>query len=366
MHVGATDVRNGWQAGPMASRELFRHRRSGVLTAGVAAAAFIVVSACGSGTANPDSAAPPSATSPSVTAGPTSATPTGAIVAPPLTSPPATPSVTAESTTPPVITPGTTPEPPPATTATPVPLPTPEPATSRTTPAPVTSTPAPAVQGDGGGRTVVLDPGHNGANGRNPSIINAEVDAGFGQRKACNTTGTSTDDGYAEHTFTWAVTNRVADLLRASGVEVVLTRSSDDGVGPCVNERARIGNESGADAVVSIHGDGSAAGDRGFYAMTSERLPAGEKVGSASRSLAAAVRDGLVAAGAEPSNYLGSDGLWERDDLAGLNLSQVPTTMLELGNMRDSEDAAFMTSDAGQDLLAAGIAQGILDYLAAG
>ena len=334
------------------------------MTGGLAAVVLLVAGACGSETAGPDSAAPTPPTSLSVTSVSTSATPTGEIVAPSLTSAASVTAVTSVTPTP-ESTAAVTPEAP-ATTATPVPLPSPEPAPSTPTPTPVTSTPAPAVQGDGSGRRVVLDPGHNGANGRNPEIINAEVDAGFGQRKACNTTGTSTNDGYAEHTFTWAVTNRVADLLRASGVEVVLTRESDDGVGPCVDERARIGNESGADVVVSIHGDGSAAGDRGFYAMTSERLPNGEDVGAASRALATSIRDGLVAAGAAPSNYVGSDGLWKRDDLAGLNLSQIPTTMLELGNMRDGQDAAFMVSDAGQDLLAAGIAQGILDHLAAG
>ncbi|WP_205843955.1 N-acetylmuramoyl-L-alanine amidase [Nakamurella deserti] len=332
---------------------------------------LLLVSACGSGSAAPGSgpSAPlgtPVSAAPSTTTG----TAGGEVVAPPLT----TASVTAAETVPATTAAPVEPTAPPevtevaVTTATPVPLPSPEPAptTSISTTTTTAGAPSPVVQGDGAGRTVVLDPGHNGANGANPSIVNAEVDAGFGQRKACNTTGTSTDDGYAEHRFTWAVAQRVTALLEAQGVRVVLTRDSDDGVGPCVNERARIGNESGADAVVSIHGDGSAPGDRGFYAMTSERLPAGEDVGAASRTLAAAVRDGLVAAGAEPSNYLGSEGLWERDDLAGLNLSQVPTTMLELGNMRDSEDAAFMTSDAGQDLLAAGIAQGVLDYLAAG
>ncbi len=210
---------------------------------------------------------------------------------------------------------------------------------------------------------MVIDPGHNGANGANPSIINATVDAGFGQTKACNTTGTSTDDGYSEHAFTWAVANRVRSLLQASGVTVVMTRDSDDGVGPCVNKRAAVGNSAGAAAVVSIHGDGAAAGDQGFYAMTSVRLPNGAAVGAQSTELATAVRDALVGAGATPSNYVGSQGLWKRDDLAGLNLSTVPTTMLELGNMRDAQDAAFMKSDAGQDVLAAGIAQGILAWL---
>ena len=53
-------------------------------------------------------------------------------------------------------------------------------------------------------------PGHNGANGANPGIINALVDAGFGQTKPCNTTGTSTNAGYSEHEFTWGVATRAA------------------------------------------------------------------------------------------------------------------------------------------------------------
>lgn len=340
--------------------------------AAAALGALVLVTGCGAGSATPQSgpSVPPGTTVSTTSSTPTPS-PTG-VVAPPLATTAETTAETgpAATSTPVEPTPGPAATESPVTSATPVPLPSPEPEPepepTTTSPTTTSTTPVPAVQGDGAGRTVVIDPGHNGANGENPSIINAEVDAGFGQRKACNTTGTSTNDGYAEHRFTWAVAERVTALLEAQGVEVVLTRDSDDGVGPCVNERARIGNESGADAVVSIHGDGSAAGDRGFYAMTSERLPAGEEIGAASRTLATAVRDGLVAAGAEPSNYLGADGLWERDDLAGLNLSQVPTTMLELGNMRDGEDAAFMRSDAGQDLLAAGIAQGVLDYLAAG
>ena len=35
-----------------------------------------------------------------------------------------------------------------------------------------------------------------------------------------------------------------------------------------------------------------------------------------SAALAANMRDGLVSAGLSPSNYLGSNGLWQRGDLA--------------------------------------------------
>ena len=133
---------------------------------------------------------------------------------------------------------------------------------------------------------MVIDPGHNGANGAHPEIINQLVDAGFGETKPCNTTGTSTNAGYAEHEFTWAVAGDVKSILENQGVVVVMTRDSDDGVGPCVNERAAIGNDNNAAAVVSIHGDGAASGDRGFYAMTAQRDPAGSDMAALSMDLA--------------------------------------------------------------------------------
>lgn len=230
---------------------------------------------------------------------------------------------------------------------------------------PAAPAPAPAPGPITGGKVVVIDPGHNGANGANPSIINALVDAGFGETKACNTTGTQTNAGYPEHQFTWGVANDLQALLQAQGVTVIMTRDSDDGVGPCVNKRAAIGNDANADAVVSIHGDGvQSDADTGFYVMTAVRRPAGAAMSAQSDALATSMRDGLVSAGLSPSNYLGTDGLWDRDDLAGLNLSTRPTVMIESGNMRASSDAALMSSSAGQQQFAQGYANGILSYLA--
>lgn len=73
------------------------------------------------------------------------------------------------------------------------------------------------------GITVVLDPGHNGANASHPTVISRPVPNGRGGTKACDTTGTSTDGGYAEHAFNWDVARRVRDALTAHGVRVVLT-----------------------------------------------------------------------------------------------------------------------------------------------
>jgi N-acetylmuramoyl-L-alanine amidase len=216
------------------------------------------------------------------------------------------------------------------------------------------------------GTVVVIDPGHNGANSANPDIINALVPAGFGQTKPCNTTGTETNDGYPEHQFTWNVANDLRPILEARGITVVMTRSSDDGVGPCVNERAAIGNDNNADVVVSIHGDGDDGSAHGYYVMTAEQDPAGSAMAAESHGLAVNIRDGLTGAGLSPSSHFGSNGLWPRNDLAGLNLSVRPTVMIEAGNMRNSGDADLMSSAAGQQQIAQGLANGVLAYLGAG
>ncbi|MGH3920544.1 MAG: hypothetical protein ACRDSG_16145, partial [Pseudonocardiaceae bacterium] len=68
-----------------------------------------------------------------------------------------------------------------------------------------TTSPDPAPPTTPAGITVVLDPGHNGANASHPAEINRPVPNGRGGTKPCNTTGTATNRGYPEHAFTWDV-----------------------------------------------------------------------------------------------------------------------------------------------------------------
>lgn len=218
------------------------------------------------------------------------------------------------------------------------------------------------------GRTVVIDPGHNPRNRDHTQEINEKVDIGTG-RKECDTTGTSTDDGYAEARFTLDVSHRLRTLLEAEGARVRLTHDADRPFGPCIDERARIGNEAKADAVVSVHADGSAVGNRGFHVI----LPAGVKGGAADTSkivkssadLGARIAGHFVrTTGSAPSNYVGGNtGLDTRNDLGGLNLSTVPKVFVECGNMRDPKDAALLTSASWRQKAAQGLADGITSYL---
>src|SRR5690242_10842274 len=47
------------------------------------------------------------------------------------------------------------------------------------------------------GKVVVIDPGHNGGNYRDPKAINRQVNV-LTKWKACDTTGTETNNGYTE------------------------------------------------------------------------------------------------------------------------------------------------------------------------
>jgi N-acetylmuramoyl-L-alanine amidase len=232
---------------------------------------------------------------------------------------------------------------------------------------PSSPTPAPTDQ-PLAGRTIVLDPGHNGGNASHPEIINRKVDAG-GFQKECDTTGTSTNPSagrpaYTEPEFTLDVAQRTAALLRAKGARVVLTRTLNSGVGPCVDERAAAGNRAEADAAVSIHADGGPGSGVGFHVIRPGLLPGrNDDVVGPSQSLAQALHAAMITTGEPPSNYIGSGGYAERTDLGGLNLSTVPKVFVECGNMRNSADAARLTDPAFRQKIAVALTDGLGSYL---
>ncbi|PAZ13130.1 N-acetylmuramoyl-L-alanine amidase [Streptomyces sp. SA15] len=233
---------------------------------------------------------------------------------------------------------------------------------------PTPSPSAPAASGPLKGKVIVIDPGHNPGNFQHTSEINRKVDIGT-NRKECDTTGTSTNSGYTEAKFTLDVAHRMRALLEKQGATVKLTQDNDRPYGPCVDERARLGNEARADAVVSVHADGSGAGNRGFHVILPGSVHAGaadtRPIVAASRELGERIAGNFVrVTGSAPSNYVGDGtGLDIRTDLGGLNLSTVPKVFIECGNMRDSKDAALLTSGAWRQKAAQGISEGIVSFL---
>ncbi|GAA3817533.1 N-acetylmuramoyl-L-alanine amidase [Streptomyces phyllanthi] len=233
-------------------------------------------------------------------------------------------------------------------------------------PAPTSS--APAATGPLKGKVVLVDPGHNPGNFRHTTEINRKVDIGTG-RKECDTTGTTTNSGYMEAAFTLDVARRLRTILEEQGATVKFTQDGDRAWGPCIDERARIGNEAGADAAVSIHADGSGTGNRGFHVILPGAVHGGgadtRPIVGPSRELGERIAGRFVRlTGSAPSNYVGDGtGLVTRKDLGGLNLSTVPKVFIECGNMRDSKDAALLTDGAWRQKAAQGISEGIVSFL---
>ena len=221
----------------------------------------------------------------------------------------------------------------------------------------------PAAAGILDGKVIVVDPGHNGGNAAAPSIINRPIWNGR-ESETCDTTGTQTDGGYTEARFNWRVALYLTADLRGEGATVVLTRTSNTGIGPCVTQRAAIGNDAHANAAVSIHADGGPAGGRGFAILE----PVADGINNAiirpSAALGADLRAAFAARTGEPvSSYDGINGIQPRDDLAGTNLSTIPKVFIECANMRNSTDAALVTSHVWQARAARAIATGLTMFL---
>ena len=213
------------------------------------------------------------------------------------------------------------------------------------------------------GKIITVDPGHNGGNAAAPGVINQIIWNGR-ENETCDTTGTETDAGYTEALFNFNVATYLAADLRAEGATVVLTRSSNTGVGPCVTERAAIGNNAHSNAAISIHADGGPPNGRGFAVLepVSDGINAG--IVAPSQVLGADIRNTVLADTGEPvSSYDGIDGIQPRDDLAGLNLSTVPKVLVECANMRNATDAALLTTPQWQQTFAGALAAGLTHFL---
>jgi N-acetylmuramoyl-L-alanine amidase len=244
------------------------------------------------------------------------------------------------------------------------------PRASRSVTAPVVSpspsispSPTPSAAPPLTGKIVGIDPGHDGGNFADPDAIAQQIWNGA-EWEACDTTGTTTDAGYTEAQFNFNVAQYLrADLLR-DGARVVMTRTTNTGVGPCVNRRAEIINDAHADVAVDIHADGAAASGRGFTVLEPVAVGPNDAVIAASQRFGVDVRQSMLADTPMPeSNYEGVNGIMPRDDLAGLNLTTVPKVLIECGNMRNAVDAGLLVTARFQQQVASALTAAIVAFL---
>lgn len=213
------------------------------------------------------------------------------------------------------------------------------------------SAPQPA-KASGGGRIVCIDAGHqlrqNSAkepNGPGSSEMKMKVTSG--------TRGVSS--GVPEYQLTLDVALRLQSVLSGRGYTVVMCRTTNE-VDISNAERAAVANNAGAGAFIRIHADGasSASASGASTLAPSDSNPYCAGIAPQSQALARCVINGLCArTGAK------NRGVTITDTMTGLNWSQVPVTIVEMGFMTNPAEDMAMQDPAYQQKLAEGMADGI-------
>lgn len=207
------------------------------------------------------------------------------------------------------------------------------------------------------GCTVVLDPGHQGSwvdmSGTEP------IGPGATETKAMASTGTQSPfTGMAEYELNLDISLLLREELEERGYRVVLTREDHDTAISNV-QRAQMASEEGGDIFVRIHANGSTdSGVSGALAMVPS--PENPYVGSLSEDsylLGQCILDAYCSRAS-----FASQGVQYYDDMSGINWSEVPVMILEMGFMTNQSDDARMADPAVQPLMAQGIADGIDAY----
>ena len=213
------------------------------------------------------------------------------------------------------------------------------------------------------GKVVGIDPGHNGLNYTNPSFLTHQVFNGRTEED-CDTTGTETASGYTEALYNFNVAMYLRTDLLAEGARVVMTRTSNSGVGPCIDRRAHILNAARSNVAIDIHADGGPVSGRGFAILEPVADGPNDAVIAKSEAFGLDVRSRFRAITGMPfSTYDGTNAINFRSDLAGLNLTTVPKVLIECGNMQNPADAALLESTTFQERAALALAAAITDFL---
>lgn len=212
----------------------------------------------------------------------------------------------------------------------------------------------PEVKPNPNNKVIVINPGHQGkgnsgkeAVGPGSSTMKAKVSAG----------ATGVSSKIAESQINLTVGLKLKAELETRGYTVVMTRTSQN-VNMSNQERAKLANKYNAAAVISLHCDGGNASARGAHTIAiAKNNPYCPQTYNTSSSLASHVIKAYC-----QETGIKNRGVSYRNDLTGLNWSEVPSIYLEMGFLSNKDEDLLLTNASFQNKMIKGIANGIDKY----
>jgi N-acetylmuramoyl-L-alanine amidase len=224
------------------------------------------------------------------------------------------------------------------------------------------------------------------------------IDAGHGGPDRGMTGPIGSPVWFTEKDVTLSVAQKIATVLRARGVDVLMTRTTDTLI--ALADRGRIANSNHGDVFISIHcnapGSNTAAGarERGFETyFLAEAKTEDERRVQDMENESVKFETGANAPKGDPLNFIITDmaqneHLRESSDLAQtiqqglidvhpgpnrgvqqanfavLRGSYMPAVLVEIGFGSNQSEATFLSDQANQRALARNIAESVMAYLA--
>lgn len=203
---------------------------------------------------------------------------------------------------------------------------------------------------------IAIDPGHQGQGNSEQEPIGP----GASQTKAkvaSGTTGRTT--GVPEYQLNLDVSLKLRDELIARGYDVYMIRETND-VNISNAERAQMAADAEADILVRIHANGSdntsVAGALTMSPSMSNPYVPGELVSECQTLSLCVIEAFCEATGAN------NQGVYQTDEMSGLNWCTIPATIVEMGYMTNPEEDTLMQTEEYQNKMVQGISNGIDRY----
>lgn len=198
-------------------------------------------------------------------------------------------------------------------------------------------------------KIIGINPGHPAMSGTEASspVASAAI-----QKPKC----TSGFDGEAK--LNLEISKQAKKALEALGYTVVMTRTTNQ-CSLSNKERAQYMNKKGCEVAVSIHCDDSPGARKGAYVLvpTKSNPALSDSLVTKCRKFGEYVIAGVKSAGCD------TKATSNRDDLTGINWTEIPAIYIECGNNKVPSDAINIRKVSYQEKLGKGIANGIHKYL---